>query len=117
MLGKHGIRSLCLPKSRAIMPNQAWKKYIVSQWLAKLKFSLQLSVKLVSQTHEHFVVHMNLFKKICIFFSTLCECFLFQLCEQALSALGMEPCGGAKVACNTGHLTQKILTPKPYINK
>jgi hypothetical protein len=47
----------------------------------------------------------------------LCECFLFQLCEQALCVLGMELCGGAKVACDTGHLTQKTLTPKPYINK
>lgn len=46
-----------------------------------------------------------------------CECFLFQLCEPALCALGMEPCGGTKVASDTGHLTQKILTPKSYVNK
>jgi hypothetical protein len=77
-----------------------------NEWVAKLKFSLQLSGKLVSQTHE-LVVPMNLFKKKLYFSFTLCECFLFQLCEQALCALGMEPCGGAKVACDTGHLTQK----------
>ncbi len=73
-------------------------------------------MKLVLQTHE-LVVHMNLLKKNCIFLSCFVSVFFSNFCEQALCVLGMELCGGAKVACDTGHLTQKILTPKPYINK